>query len=160
MSLEKQIAKVFNLEGDSWLKHANPWSVWTRFSTLPFLVLAVWSRIWINWYCLIPIGIIILWLILNPTLFKKPKSLNNWGSKAVLGEKYWSERKTNTVPNHHTTPILILTLLQTIGGLILIIGLWKLQLGITIVGTITVYLSKMWFLDRMVWIFEDMQGET
>ena len=159
MTLEKQIAKVFNLQGDSWLKHANPWSIWTRFATLPFLILAIWSRVWLGWYCLIPITILIVWLVVNPILFKKPKSLDNWGSKSVLGEKYWSERKSRPVPTHHNTPIVILTILQTIGGIVLIIGLWKLEISFTIIGTIIIYLAKMWFLDRMVWVFEDMKNE-
>lgn len=157
MILEEQIAKVFNLQGDSWMKHANPWSIWTRFATLPFLILAIWSRVWMGWYCLIPIVILVVWLVVNPTLFKKPKSLDNWGSKSVLGEKYWSERKNRPVPSHHNTPILILTILQTIGGIILIIGLWRLEINLTVIGTITVYFAKMWFLDRMVWVFEDMK---
>lgn len=159
MSLEKQIAQIFNLQGDSWMKHANPWSIWTRFATLPFLVLAIWSRVWLGWYCLIPISILVIWLIVNPTLFKKPKSLDNWGSKSVLGEKYWSERKKKPVPKHHNLPVLFLTILQTIGGIVLIIGLWQLEINLTIIGTITVYLTKMWFLDRMVWVFEDMKNE-
>lgn len=159
MTLEKKIAKTFNLEGDNWLKHANPWSIWTRFATLPFLILAIWSRVWIGWYSLIPITLLIIWLIINPTLFKKPKNLDNWGSKSVLGEKYWSERKTNLVPKQHYSLITILTVLQTIGGITLIIGLWKLDLSLTIIGSVLVYMAKMWFLDRMVWIFKDMQNK-
>ncbi|MBD0777984.1 hypothetical protein HPE56_09275 [Maribacter sp. ANRC-HE7] len=159
MTLEKQIAKTFNLEGDNWAKHANPWSIWTRFATLPFLILAIWSRIWIGWFCLLPILLLIIWLKINPTLFKKPKNFDNWGSKSVLGEKYWSERKKISVPRHHYLPIRILTLLQTIGGVILIIGLWKLRIDLTAIGTILIYMAKMWFLDRMVWIFEDMKNE-
>ncbi len=155
MTLEKRIAKVFDLEGDNWMKHANPWSIWTRFATLPFMILAIWSRVWLAWYCLIPVVVLIIWLLINPTLFKKPKSIDNWGSKSVLGEKIWSERKQRAVPKHHNTPVRILTILQTIGGLLLIFGLWKLRLDFTIIGAITVYLSKMWFLDRMVWIYEE-----
>lgn len=156
MTLEKKIAKAFNLEGDKWMKHANPWSIWTRFATLPFLILAIWSRIWIGWYSLIPIIILVIWLLINPTLFKKPKNFDNWGAKSVFGEKYWSNRKKNPVPKHHKTPISILTFLQTMGGILLIIGLWKLEINLTITGTIIVYLTKMWFLDRMVWIFGEM----
>lgn len=157
MSIEKQIAKSFSLEGDSWLKHANPWSVWTRFATLPFIILAIWSRVWIGWYCLIPIVLLVVWLKLNPILFKKPKSLNNWGSKSVLGEKYWAERKKNTVPSHHKTIITILTLLQLIGLLVLSFGLWQLNLSYTLMGSVIIYFAKMWFLDRMVWIYEEMK---
>ena len=159
MTLEKEIAKAFNLQGDNWMKHANPWSIWTRFATLPLLVIAIWSRVWIGWYSIIPIGILIFWLIINPTLFKKPKNFDNWGSKSVLGEKYWSNRKKNPVPKHHKTPILILTILQSTGGILLMIGLWKLDICLSIIGIITVYLTKMWFLDRMVWIFEEMNNE-
>jgi hypothetical protein len=39
------------------------------------------------------------------------------------------------------------------------IGLWKLDICLSIIGIITVYLTKMWFLDRMVWIFEEMNNE-
>lgn len=158
MKIEKQIAKAFNLKGDSWMKHANPWSVWSRFATLPFLIVAIWSRAWIGWYCLIPISILMVWIIINPTLFKKPRNIDNWGSKAVLGERYWSERKEVPVPKHHPTPVIILTLIQTIGGIILIIGLWKLEINLTVIGAITAYLAKMWFLDRMVWVFNDMKA--
>lgn len=157
MTLEKRIAKIFKLDGESWMKHTNPWSIWTRFATLPFIILAVWSRVWIGWYCLIPIAILVVWIIINPTLFKKPKSIDNWGAEAVLGERYWAERKTFPVPKHHSTPILILTVLQTIGGIVLIIGLWKLEINLTIMGSITAYMAKMWFLDRMVWIFKEMK---
>lgn len=156
MTLEKQISKTFNLKGDNWLKHANPWSIWSRFVTLPFLILAIWSRVWLGWYSLIPILVLIIWLKMNPTLFKKPSNFDNWGSKSVLGEKLWSERKVNPVPDHHKPLITILTILQSIGGIILIVGLWKLEICLTIIGTVIVYFSKMWFLDRMVWIYEDM----
>ena len=57
MTLERKIAKLFNLTDENWMKHSNPWSVWTRYSVLPIIVLAFWSRIWIGWWCLVP-GII------------------------------------------------------------------------------------------------------
>ena len=34
------VTKLFGLEGDRWLRHANPVSVWTRFAVLPLLALA------------------------------------------------------------------------------------------------------------------------
>lgn len=156
MTTEKQIAKIFNLSWDNWQKHANPWSVWTRFATLPFLILAIWSHVWICWYSLIPIILLIIWLIINPTLFKKPKSFDSWASKAVLGERFFAERKTTPVPKYHNTPIMILTAIQTIWGITLMVGLWNTHMYLTIIWTIIIYLAKMWFLDRMVWIYEDM----
>ncbi len=125
MPLEKHIAKAFNLRGNNWLKHATPWSIWTRFATLPFKILAIWSRAWISWYSGIPIFILIFWLAMNPNLFKKPISFNNWGSKSVLGEKFWSERKHNPVPEYHKTLITILTILQ--GGRDNYLGYWFME---------------------------------
>ena len=43
-----KIAKLFGLEGESWMRHANPASVWTRFSVVSILALAIWSRDWIG----------------------------------------------------------------------------------------------------------------
>jgi hypothetical protein len=46
MTLERKIAAAFQMGDEAWLRHANPWSGWTRFATvLPLLSLAVWSRV-------------------------------------------------------------------------------------------------------------------
>lgn len=154
MALDKTLSRLFLPDDDSWLKHANPWSVWSRFATLPFLVLSIWSRVWVGWYCLIPIGILIVWIVINPTLFPKPKNFSSWGAKAVLGERRFVNRKEDSIPDGHLTVILILNVLQSLSGIILIYGLWKLDLSFTLHGTVYVYLTKMWFLDRMVWLYE------
>jgi len=47
MNIEKQISNLFGLRRqEDWLKHANPWSLVTRFIILPFLILAIWSRVY------------------------------------------------------------------------------------------------------------------
>ena len=48
MTVERKIASAFRLNDKNWMKHANPWSVWTRYSVLPLIVLAFWSRVWIG----------------------------------------------------------------------------------------------------------------
>ena len=45
---ESRVAKAFGLEGDRWLRHANPASVWTRFAIMPVLAVAIWSYDWIG----------------------------------------------------------------------------------------------------------------
>lgn len=54
---------------EMWLRHADPWNVWTRFAAIPAFILAVWSRVWIGWWSLIPIALVILWLSLNVFVF-------------------------------------------------------------------------------------------
>lgn len=83
MTIEKKLAQIFNLNDETWLCHANPWSVWIRYSVLPVLILAFWSRIWIGWYCIIPIAMALGWMFLNPIFFDKPQSTQNWASKSV-----------------------------------------------------------------------------
>ena len=34
MSFDKKVAEAFGLNEDGWERHANPWSVWTRFTVL------------------------------------------------------------------------------------------------------------------------------
>lgn len=160
MNIDKLILKIFLPDDESWLRHANPWSVWTRFITLPFIVLAVWSRVWISWYCLIPITLLVIWVVINPRLFEKPSSFDSWGSKAVLGERIYMKRSEFPLPEHHRMPITILTVLQSIGGGILIYGVWSLNVYLTAHGLTFVYLAKMWFLDRMVWLYDESESKA
>lgn len=108
--------KLFLPDEESWLRHAIPWSVWTRFITLPFLILAVWSRVWIGWYCLVPISVLVVWIFVNPRIFDKPSHYNSWGSKAVLGERIYIQRKMENKLGEHKIPIIILTAMQTLRG--------------------------------------------
>ena len=54
---ERRVAAVFGLTGDRWMRHANPISVWTRFSIVSLVAISVWSRDWIGWWCLVPLAV-------------------------------------------------------------------------------------------------------
>ena len=99
---EQRVAKCFGLTGDSWDRHANPVSVATRFAVLPLLALSIWSRDWIGWWCLVPIVLSLVFMMVNPLLFPKPRSTRNWASKGVFGERVWSERNVVPVPAQFT----------------------------------------------------------
>lgn len=157
MTLERNIAASFNMDEATWARHANPWSVWTRFTVLPLLILAIWSRAWLGWWCLIPVSIVVGWMWLNPQIFPKPNSTNNWASKAVLGERVWLNRDKVPVPKHHQRVPNILSVVSTSGVIFLIWGLSTLNVWPTLLGVALVYLGKLWFIDRMVWLYEDMK---
>ena len=158
MTVERKIAKLFNLTDENWMKHANPWSVWTRYSVLPIIILAFWSRLWIGWWCLVPGLIAIAWMFINPIFFRKPKSTKNWASKAVLGERVYLNRDKVKIPEMHQTPLLkMLNVISSIGMIlsiwaIIYYSIWGAFCGITLA-----YLGKSWYLDRMVWLYEDMK---
>ncbi|MEN8193651.1 MAG: DUF6653 family protein [Bacteroidota bacterium] len=158
MTLEKKVAKAFNLTDENWMKHANPWSVWTRYSVLPVIVLAFWSRAWISWWCLIPGIISILWMFFNPVVFKAPHSTKNWASKSVLGERVYSNRDKVDIPENHK--IALHKILNSISSVGMILSIWAIvtySVWGAILGVALTYLGKSWYLDRMVWLYEDMK---
>ena len=159
-TLESGIAKLFSMSNETWERHANPWSVWTRFTVLPFLVLAVWSRIWIGQWAWALTAIAIFWTWINPRMFAKPKSTDNWTSNAVLGERVWLNRRKIPVPRHHGRVPNLLSGISGLGIPYLIWGLWQLNAWPTVIGIVLVYAGKVWFLDRMVWLYEDMKNST
>ena len=161
MTLERRVAQVFRLTDDNWMKHANPWSVWTRYSVLPLIVLAFWSRVWIGWWCLIPGIASLLWLFVNPIFFPKPRSTRNWASRSVLGERVYLNRDKVDIPDIHKTPLYaILNAISSIGMLIAIWAIVYYSVWGAVLGVALAYLGKSWYLDRMVWLYDMMKSEN
>jgi hypothetical protein len=64
LSVRKLIGRF--MTDEVWRRHANPWSAYTRFAAMPFLIFSIWSRVWIGWWALIPLGVVIGWLVSHP----------------------------------------------------------------------------------------------
>jgi hypothetical protein len=158
---EQRVAKLFGLEGEKWMRHANPVSVWTRFAVLPLLALSIWSRDWIGWWCLVPIVLSLVFMVINPVLFPEPRSTRNWASKGVFGERVSSERTTIAPPAQFTTAVLNATYaIQLIGAAVLTYGLIRLEAVDTIAGLVILLTAKAWYIDRQVLLFEDMKSSN
>jgi hypothetical protein len=99
-----------------------------------------------------------LWLWVNPRVFPKPRSTDNWASKGVLGERVWLNRDRIPVPSRHRVLPHLLSGMAAIGGVILVWGLVAFDPWPTALGTAFAYLGKLWYVDRMVWLYEDMKG--
>jgi hypothetical protein len=155
MNVEKTLARLFGLEGDEWLRHANPRSVYSRFTVLPLVVASAWSRIWIGDYFLVPLALTLLWTFFNPRLFNRPRSLENWASKGVLGERIWQRREAYDIPRVFAVQTHVLNVVQVVGLVPFIWGMYTLDLWMTMTGMSVAFLAKTWFFDRMVWLFED-----
>ncbi len=72
MRLVKTMERMMGLTDQTWDRHANPLSVYSRYSVLPLFILAVWSRVWIGWWSLLPLGLVVIWARINPHLFPPP----------------------------------------------------------------------------------------
>ncbi len=70
-------ASMMKMTDEAWIRRANPWSFAARLPLLLLLTLTCWSRAYIGWFFLIPLGIIIAWTYLNPRVFPKPRSTRN-----------------------------------------------------------------------------------
>jgi len=160
MTLERKIAAAFALDDETWRRHANPWSVATRNTVLPILVLAFWSRAWLSWYALVPVALALLWTWFNPRLFSAPLSCSHWASHAVLGERVWLNRDAVPVPDRHRTVPNILSAVAGAGMLFVLYGVFAFEIWPTLFGMVLVYAGKLWFLDRMAWLWQDMQNAT
>jgi hypothetical protein len=158
--MSTSVTRLFGLEGDKWIRHANPVSVWTRFAVLPLLALAVWSREWIGWWSLAAVVLVLVFMMVNPLLFSPPRSTRNWASKGVLGERVWSERDKAELPaQFRGSGVTNATYAcQVVGLAVLVYGLVRLDLLAVVSGLVITQTAKAWFLDRMVLLFEDMKA--
>ena len=157
---EARVAKAFGLEGDKWLRHANPASVWTRFAIMPVLAVAIWSYDWIGWWSLVPTGLVLVFLMINPLLFHEPSSTRNWASKAVFGERIWADRNKVEIPAQFRLSKVpaVSTAFQFIGLVALAYGLIWLDPTAVVSGVLIAQVAKSWYLDRMVLLFDEMKG--
>lgn len=157
MDLTRFTERLMAMDDESWQRHSNPWSVYTRFSILPLMSVAFYSREWIGYYSLIPIFLSFIWIWLNPRLFNAPTQTHNWASMGTFGERIYLARHTQTIPQHHLKAAYWLQVLSAIGLPIFIYALYSLNIWALILGNMWIMVFKAWFVDRMVWLYLDMK---
>jgi hypothetical protein len=150
------IANIFTMSDEIWRRHAHPWSVYTRFAAIPPLVLAIWSRSWIGWWCLVPLSLVLIWLWLNPRVFPPVHTPTQWASKGIFGERIWA-RQRDAVPPHHRTAFRLIAIPGLAGIALLAWGLVTLDLCTTIIGIVLVAIAQLWRIDRLVWMYDELQ---
>lgn len=160
MRFDKAIESSMMMTDAVWARHANPWSFWTRVPILVLLALAIWSRAWIGWWCLVPVGLLVAWALINPRAFPPPANPENWASQAVLGERCWLARKTTPIPAHHARWAMILSVLSGLSMIPLAYGLWVLDPWATFAGAALSSVFKLWFCDRMAWLAADISAHA
>jgi hypothetical protein len=156
MTIDAKLAKAFGLEGDAWQRHANPWSVYTRIPIPPLLAGAVWTRKWIGWGSLVPVGLVCAWAVINPRAFPPPSSLDHWASRGVLGETYWANRKEVPVPPRHRVAPQVLGVVSASGVPFIARGLVVKNGWMVLFGLAVQEAGKIWFIDRMTLLYDDV----
>jgi len=130
MAVMSRVADTFRMTDDAWKRHANPWSVWTRFAAIPLMILAIWSRVWLGWWCLVPIAVVMVWLWL---------------------------KERDRVPRDHLRVLRLLVPVGAAGFVLLAYGLVRLEVWPTIFGASLIVLAQLWRIDRLVVFYESTQ---
>ncbi|MEL6919766.1 MAG: DUF6653 family protein [Pseudomonadota bacterium] len=149
--------KLMGMDDDAWARHANPWSGYTRIAAAAPIFLAIWSAHWIGWWSLVPIGMVVTWVFINPRLWPAPTLVDTWIGKGVLGERAWINRKTVAVPDHHAVFANLTIALSAAFVLMAIYGFVVADFWAAFGGWFGAVLAKCWFIDRMVWLWADMK---
>jgi hypothetical protein len=157
MSVEHAISRLFRMDDRTWARHASPWSVWTRVASLPLLLAAIWSHAWIGIWSVLAVGLVAAWFWLNPRLFPAPCRTDTWSARATFGERVWLNRSAVPVPAHHARLASILGVAAGVGFAIALAGAVLNEITATLAGGLIAWFAKMWFCDRMVWLYEDMK---
>lgn len=149
-----RIATTFRMTDEAWRRHANPWSVWTRFAALPLLVLAVWSRAWIGVWSLVPVALVGAWLWANVRVFGPVATPpEQWSARGIYGERIWLRERAR-LPEHHRRVLRLLALLGPVGGGFLVWGLVALDPWPVVLGCTVVVLAQLWRIDHFGWIYD------
>lgn len=147
--------RLMSMDDATWRRHANPLSGWTRMLTaLPLLLLALWSRVWLGWWSVLPIAMAVFWIWWNPRAFGEPASFDSWMSRGVLGERIYIDHRAE-LPAHHLTAARTLALASLPGMIVMIWGIVALWWEGAVFGGLLAVIPKIWFVDRMAWIFQD-----
>lgn len=77
----------------------------------------------------------------------------------MLGERLWVNRDQVPIPVKHRKVPNILSAVSGIGMVLIIWGVLFLNIWPILLVAAVIYLSKLLFLDRMVWLFSDMNRE-
>ena len=156
MDLFRASERLMAMTGEDWARHANPASVVTRILILPALALTILARDWLGAWTLVPLALVVAWVWLNPRVFPRPTRADGWATEGVLGERVFLARHDRAIPAHHLRWAHGLTAASLAGLVPLVWGLWSLVPGWTLAGLVLTMGAKLWFVDRMVWLWRDM----
>lgn len=158
MDIFKASERLMGMDEATWARHANPYSVYSRFSALPLLCAAILSRVWLGWWALVPVGLVMLWIWLNPRLFAAPARTDSWAARGVMGERVFLNRAKVPIPAQHVRWGYGLSAASGLGLIPLIWGLWTIDLAWVITGLAISMGAKTWFVDRMGFLYDEMRG--
>ena len=148
------------MTAQSWARHANPLSVYSRIFGGTLVFLAFWSLHWIGWYAALVIAAAFVWVWVNPRLFPPPTHANAWATKGVLGERVFLNRRAVPVPAGFVRAAQVTTGLALACLVLTVLAFWQRDVWLAFTAWHAGILAKLWFCDRMVWLWDVMKDAT
>ena len=130
------------MKEQTWERHSNPLSVWTRVFTNPLVYVPVWNR---SWRQAIPVA---AWFLVNPRLFPPPRDDSSWATRSVLGEQIWTSKRRADLP-------MSISILSALFFLLALYSAYTRRLWSLITFGGLALMFKAWFLERMVVCYEE-----
>lgn len=155
MKPDQAISRAMGMDDDKWLRHANPWSVWTRLFSVPAFAMAIYARVWLGWWFLLAVAIIVVFLWLNTRIFPPAQTDRRWETRAILGEKLWLNRRSVPIPDHHQRATRWIVAGSSLSAIPMAIGLFQFDPWATAFGAAGVFFGQTWFLDRLAWLYSE-----
>lgn len=156
MARQNPFATLMAMDDATWQRHANPWSVWTRIPILTVTAFVLFIREALGVWLWPLLALIAVWTFVNPRAFPPPSTMDSWATRGVLGERFWLGRKALPIPRHHARWALGLSLASGACLIPLAWGLVVLDPWATAFGALGASAMKLWFVDRMAWLYQDM----
>lgn len=156
MTALARVARTFRMTDEAWMRHANPWSVHTRFAAIPAMILAIWSRVWIGWWALLPVVVVMVWLWLNPHVFPPVTTPRGWAATGIYGEKLWLRNRSRIPPDYRAV-LRWLTVVGATGFALLVWGLVQLLGWPTVFGATLIVLAQLWRIDRLGRLYDERE---
>ncbi|EBA12513.1 hypothetical protein RCCS2_14489 [Roseobacter sp. CCS2] len=156
----KASEKLMAMSDAAWAKHANPWSVYSRVIGGSLVFVALWSPFWIGYWGVLAILAAVLWVRINPRMFAAPKHTDTWATQGVLGERAFMNRAAVPIPMHHRFAASVTSGLAGFFMLIVVAAFLMHDFWLAFTAWHAATLAKLWFCDRMVWLWADMKAAT
>jgi hypothetical protein len=148
------IAGLFRMTDEAWCRHANPWSVYTRFAAVPAMISAIWSRVWLGWWAMVPVAAVVAWLLFNPHIFAPVREPRSWAARGIYGEKFWLHHRSDVPPGYQAA-FHWLAVPALAGVALLVWGLACLSIWPTLFGATLIVLAQLWRIDRLGMLYEE-----
>ena len=159
MPYDKALARLMSMSDEVWERHSNPWSGWTRLALFPLWFLAIWSRVWIGWWALLPIAVLLICTWLNPRVFPRHTDDRSWMTRAVLGERMFIERRIRPIPPDDVRTGHVLNILALAALGVALYGFLRAHFAFALAGWLFAGFFKILFVARMARLYSRTKQE-